>query len=348
VLGARANAAFTRVRPGTASIPGPANGRRASGSDRCAGRASLADGSSARTYETDATDAAAPPARTVQSHPVVNAFYVPLAVLLTGCVGFVLPPMKLSGGTGPMAGQVESGAGALELRSATTLRAGFHPLSLMPQAPASAFDAGLGYGGDLVFGQVAPTFRHRTSVHGPYLEGGYYPVRLPAGGATFRLGLRANADLLFQPRGVTGYGGTLVTEFEIGGYAAGGLSDEDDEDDDTAFGTVFGSWSLGGFAGGSARSFPGSSYAGLTAGLSVRVPFIAGVACCVWPGEGSDEASDPGTSSAATTWRLPKRHHQTHPATPVRSSPKPERIPTPKRDELKRERAAMSAPSTLR
>jgi hypothetical protein len=298
------------------------------------------------------SDAAAPPARAVQSHLVVNAFCVPLAALLTGCVGFVLPPMKLSGGTGPMAGQVEGGAGDIELRSATTLRAGFHPLSLMPQAPSSAFDAGLGYGGDLVFGQVAPTFRRRTSVHGPYLEGGYYPVRLPAGSATLRLGLRANADLLFlQSRGVTGYGGTLVTEFEIGGYSAGALADEDDEDDDTAFGTVFGSWSLGAFAGGSARSFPGSSYAGLTTGLSVRVPFIAGIACCVWPGEGSDgadDASDPGTSSTATRWRLPKRHHQTRPATPVRSSPRPERIPTPTRDELKRERAAMAPPSIRR
>jgi hypothetical protein len=292
------------------------------------------------------------PARAVQSHPLVSAFCVPLAALLTGCVGFVVPPMKLSGGAGPMAGQVEGVAGDLELRSATTLRAGFHPLSLMPQAPSGAFDAGLGYGGDRVFGQVAPAFKRRTSVHGPYLEGAYYPVRLPAGSATFRLGLRANADLLFlQPEGITGYGGTLVTEFEIGGYTAGGLSDEDDEDDEddeSAFGTVFGSWSLGAFGGGSARSFPGSSYAGLTPGLSVRVPFIAGVACCVWPGEGSDEASDPGTSAAATTWRLPKRHHQTHRATPVRSSPRKERIPTPERDELKRERAAMPAPSDLR
>jgi hypothetical protein len=272
---------------------------------------------------------------------LVKVSLAPLLALTTGCVGFVVPPVKLSAGTGPVAGLVERGTGDLDPTSATTLRAGFHPLSLMREAPSSAFDAGVGYGGDLVLGHAPPTFNRRTTVHGPYVEGAYYPLRLPAGGARFRMGVRANADVLFlEPRGVTGYGGTLVTELEIGGYVDGTTSDQEhEEDDDDAFTAVFGSWSLGAFAGGSFRAFPDSGYAGLAFGLSVRLPFIAAVACCFWPGDDDDDDDDAGVSSSSksTTWRLPKRRHETRPATPVRSSsPREERIPTPKRDELKR------------
>jgi hypothetical protein len=217
----------------------------------------------------------------------------------------------------------------------TTLRAGFHPLAMMPEASSSPFDAGVGYGADLLFGHAPPPFNRRTNAHGPYLEGAYYPLRLPAGGATFRWGARANVDLLFlEPRDAMGWGGTLVTELEIGGHSTGDFADADG--DGAVFGTAFGSWSIGAFAGGSTRTFPGSRYGGLTVGLSARLPFMAGIVCCVWSGGGE---SDSGSSSSSTTTvRLRKRRHETRPATPVRSSTppsRPERIPTPKRDELK-------------
>jgi len=265
----------------------------------------------------------------------VNKLLAPLLALSTGCLPFVVPPGKLSAGAGPAAGQVERGTGDLEPKSVTTLRAGFHPLSMMPESSSRRFDAGVGYGGDLVFGHAPPPYNRRTSAHGPYLEGAYYPVRLPAGGATFRWGARANLDLLFlEPRDVMGWGGTVVTELEIGGHSSGAFADADG--DGAVFGTAFGGWSIGAFAGGSARSFPDSRYGAFTAGLSARLPFMAGILCCAWSGGGG---SDSGSSSSSTTTvRLPKRRHQTKPATPVRSSPPPdpERISTPKRDELKR------------
>jgi hypothetical protein len=272
---------------------------------------------------------------------LVKQLLAPLLSLTTGCMGFVVPPVKLSGGVGPVAGHVERGVADLEPTSVTTLRAGFHPLSLMREAPANALDAGVGYGGDLVLGHAPPTFNRRATVHGPYVEGAYYPLRVRAGSATVRLGVRANADLLFhQPSGARGYGSTLVTELEIGGYSSGGLSGDDDGDGDgdAVLGTVLGSWSLGAFAGGSLRSFPRSHYAGLTAGLSVRVPLIAGVVCCGWP-SGDDDDDDDGATSSNGSWHLPKRRHRTRRATPVHSSPpasRPERIPTPERNELKR------------
>jgi hypothetical protein len=267
---------------------------------------------------------------------LVYKLLAPLVALSTGCLPFVVPPAKLSGGAGPATGQVERDTGDVEPRSTTTLRAGFHPLSMMPEASSSRFDAGVGYGGDLVFGHAPPPYR-RATAHGPYLEGAYYPVRLPAGRATFRWGARANVDLLFlEPRDVMGYGGTLVTELEIGGQATGAFTNTDG--DGAVFGTSFGSWSLGAFAGGTARSFPDSRYGAFTVGLSARLPFLAGIVCCAWPGE---SVSDSGSSSASTTTaHVPRRRHETRPATPVRSSPPPpsppkERIPTPKRDELK-------------
>jgi hypothetical protein len=271
--------------------------------------------------------------------PVVKKLLTPLVALSTGCLPFVVPPLKLSGGAGPATGEVERGTGDLEARSVTTLRAGFHPLSMMPKASSSRFDAGVGYGGDLVFGHAPPPQHGRTSAHGPYLEGAYYPVRLPAGRATFRWGARANADLLFlPPRDVMGWGGTLVTELELGGHSDGAFANADE--DGAVFGTSFGSWSIGAFAGGSTRSFPASSYQGFTAGLSARLPFMAGIVCCAWPGTSDDDGnSGSSSSSKRASFRLPKRRHETRPATPVRSSSppsRPERIPTPKRDELKR------------
>jgi hypothetical protein len=201
---------------------------------------------------------------------------------------------------------------------------------MMPASSRNAFDAGIGYGGDLVFGHAPPPYNRRSSAHGPYLEGAYYPVRLPAGGATFRWGARANLDLLFlEPRDVRGYGGTLVTELEIGGHADGAFADADG--DGAVIGTAFGGWSLGAFAGGTARSFPDSRYGAFTVGVSLRLPFMAGIVCCAW-----SSSSDSGSSSSTTIVHTTKRRHETRPATPVRPSPPPaERIPTPKRDELK-------------
>jgi hypothetical protein len=267
---------------------------------------------------------------------IVKTWLAPLMALSTGCLPFVVPPGKVAIGAGPATGEVKRDAGMLKPRSVTQLRAGFHPLDMMPKASQSAFDVGVGYGGDLIFSNAPARHDQHTSAHGPYLEAAYYPLRVPAGNAMLRWGARGNLDLLYlEPKDVMGFGGTAVTELEITGHAAGAFADADG--DGAVFGTSWGQWSVGAFVGGSARSFPVTNYRAITAGFAARIPFAAGIVCCAFfSGGGSDDSHH---HHHTTTVVLPKRRHETRPATPVRSSPPPskppERIPTPKKDELK-------------
>lgn len=269
----------------------------------------------------------------------MNKLWAPLMALTTGCLPFVVPPAKVEIGAGPAMGAVKRSGGTLRPKSVTQLRAGFHPLDMMPTAADGPFDAGIGYGGDLVFGHSPGG--GRTSAHGPYLEAAYFPLRVPAGKAVFRWGARGDLDLLYlEPKNVLGWGGTLVTELEITGHAQGAFADADG--DGAVFGTAWGQWSLGAFVGASARDFPVSHYQAITAGISARLPFMLGIVCCAFisprssSGGGSSNISFSGGSS--TTATAPRPRHETRPATPVRSSPPPARIPTPTRDELKEKR----------
>lgn len=243
----------------------------------------------------------------------------------SGCFPFVVPPARVSVGAGPATGDVERSSGSLEPRSTTTLRAGFHPLQLMPGASKRMFDAGVGYGGDLVYGHAPASYDRRTSAHGPYVEAGVYPVRLPVSSATtFRWGGRGTLDLLFlEPQNTLGYGGTLATEFEFSGDASGPFASADEES--IVLGAGHGQWALGGFIGGSMRHFDGADYGGLTFGVSARIPLAFGVICCAWGGgDDHDDAphATPRPRKAATPTPAAKAPE---PITATRvAAPKPE------------------------
>ncbi len=234
----------------------------------------------------------------------------------SGCLPFVVPPAKLSVGAGPAVGSIPRTSGTLEPRSVTTLRAGLHPLQLVEGASRRAFDLGLGYGGDFVFGRAPEHYDERAVAHGPYLEGAYYPVRLPVGStSTFRWGARVNADLLFlEPLDLLGYGAMAATEIELSGDANGPFAEADEQDGILA-GAAIGQWSIGAFLGGAVRAFPEARYGALTAGISVRIPFAFGVACCAWSW-GSD------ATTTETTEHSEPHHHHAEPA----KSPPPERV----------------------
>jgi len=176
------------------------------------------------------------------------------------------------------------------------------------------FDAGVGYGGDLIFGHAPANDDRRTSAHGPYVEVGLYPMRLPVGDkTTFRWGGRGTADLLFlEPRNTLGYGGTLATEFEFSGDASGPFATADE--DSIVLGAGHGQWAIGGFVGGSVRHFEGADYGGLTFGVSARIPLAFGV---IWAW-GSHDDDDHGSPPPATP-----RPHKAATPTPAAKAPEP-------------------------
>jgi len=248
--------------------------------------------------------------------------------LASGCLPFAAPPARVSIGAGPATGELERSSGSLELRSTTSLRAGLHPLQLVPGASKRMFDAGIGYGGDLVFGHAPANYDRRTSAHGPYVEVGLYPLRLPLGSATtFRWGGQGTADLLYlEPKNTLGYGGSLSTAFEFSGDASGPFASADD--DGIVVGAGHGQWAIGGFVGGSVRHFPDGDYGGLTFGVSARIPLAAGVICCVWSGDDDDHdhhsppPAAPRPHKAATPTPASKSPEPT--TTPRASAPRPE------------------------
>jgi hypothetical protein len=257
------------------------------------------------------------------------------AVSLTGCLPFVVPPMRVSAGAGPAFGSFERPVGTVRPRAVANLRAGFHPLSLRQRAARRPFDIGAGYGVDLL------SATHPTTIHGPYLEVGYYPVRAPLGSSTtFRWGGRGAFELL-RLNDRFGYGGTLITEVELSGDTQGTFAGTGDDGTMTA-GAAHGQWAIGAYVGGSGRDFRDGAYGAITLGLSARIPFLAGVMCCFW---GDDDDDDGG---ATPSYALPTRRRErsrepaprehvpakpTRPASPTRTRPHVPARPKPVDDD---------------
>jgi hypothetical protein len=221
-----------------------------------------------------------------------------VALALSSCMPFALPPARLSLGTGPSAGTVTRPDDvALHAKQVTGFRAGLHPLSMLDHASSRSFDAGVGYGVDFITGSERPTQpagqrdSHDLS-HGPYLEGAYYPLRGRLSDATYlRFGGRGDVDLLFlEPDDRVGVGGTGVAELELATDVSGPFVSADS--DGVVLGTQRGQWALGVFAGGTLRNFRDASYGGFTGGVSIRMPLAAGMICCAWS-HGSSRDPEP-------------------------------------------------------
>jgi hypothetical protein len=128
-------------------------------------------------------------------------------------------------------------------------------------------------------------------VQGPYVQTAYSPWRRDLGNAWVRVGARADLDLLFVGHArATGFGGSAVLELELSQDASGPFVSEDDDDPGFVAGVQHGRWAFALFAGGTLRQFEAAGYGGLTAGVSLRLPFVAGIACCAWPGRSSEVA----------------------------------------------------------
>ena len=187
-------------------------------------------------------------------------------------------------------------AAGTETRSTPTgvIRAALHPTQVWDTSVDQLLDAGVGYRAEIPIREREPA----ATLHGPYAEVGLYPVRLPIGRTTrLRWGGYGSADLeLASPHSV-GFGGTLGTLLEVSGVSNGAFAGTDQ--DGAVAGVAHGQWAVGVFANASLRDVHGDFAQGLSAGLSVRMPFMAGIACCVWP---SSDDSDSGKKR--------KRHHE--------------------------------------
>lgn len=242
----------------------------------------------------------------------------------TGCMPFAVPPARLSLGGGPVTGAVPYGASELPLDVGATFRAGFHPLDLAEGSSERAFDVGAGYvldwlSTDMPNSPNAPPEDDHTYAQGPYLQGAYSPLRHRLGDTYLRVGGRADIDLLFLPnQPETGFGGSAVLELELSHDVSGPFASSQDDEPGFAAGVQHGRWALGVFAGGTLRQFDDQGYGGLTAGLSVRIPLLVGIACCAW-GSDDDDDAEPPRKRAEPRRRLQRKPAEPRPARPTAS-----------------------------
>ena len=222
-----------------------------------------------------------------------------LASAATSCLPFVTPPARLSVGPAthfdrvPGAAREDSRSGFTELRAAT------HPLDLVDGAENNWFDVGLGYQGEL-----PPADNQDTPiVHGPYLELGAYPVSARLGPSlTLRGGTYGTVSSLWRTDLPSpGVGGSLGALVEISGGTAGTFAGSG-SDGSVVAGYARGRWAIGLWGSGSLHDFSDGAYRGVAAGLSVRLPLLAGVVCCAWP----DFSKHGGGGSARSASSAPR------------------------------------------
>lgn len=215
----------------------------------------------------------------------------------SGCAPYVVPPSQLSVGVGPTNGYIAN----REVKDHTAqpahynLRGGIHPLGAVEGLADRYVDVGVGY----QLERSHPSDGESRFVHGPYLELDGFAIPAKKTGSSVRVGARGTLDLLLAnydyDRHVGG-GGMLAALVEFVDYGQSEYSD--DNGDTTNAGVTAGELSIGGFVGASYRNLGAQSYWGAVIGLSVRLPFVAGVVCCSL-GSDSDSDSDYGSSGSS-------------------------------------------------
>jgi hypothetical protein len=251
---------------------------------------------------------------------------------------FVVPPSRVSVGAGPISNQLDERAGREPAGGVASLRAGLHPLQALDAAPRHWFDPGAGYQLEGPLRAGAP------HVHGPYLDLGVYPMRLPLAEAAYlRWGGRIMFDYLFLSGNQTsehGFGGALVTNVEVTAGESGAFVNADEES--AVAGLVQGQWGFGLFAGAETRRFGGAHYEGLTFGITLRVPFLVGVICCALPWNDDEAPPVAAKAKRRSTPARPgseasdeRRREREGDSTPKRRRPSPDyepARPTPRDD----------------
>ncbi len=227
---------------------------------------------------------------------------VSLALTSTGCVPFLVPPARVETGIGTRVRPPKTRDGVEGSRATGMMRAGLHPLQLIgPEAPAWA-DFAFGYRSEWVLDDS------ERPLHGPYAELGLYPVRPRLSRSTrLRFGGYTSADAILTSAREPGLGATLGTLVELTGFSSGAFGHADDED--LVGGVTHGQWAVGLFASSSFRNADDRFSQTISTGLSFRMPFVVGIACCAWPGNWSSSTSEEDSSEprpASKSWH-PKR-----------------------------------------
>ena len=200
------------------------------------------------------------------------------AATLGGCMPFILPPGQASAGAATTGASPKPAPRTPDDERGTgTLRAGMHPLGFLESERDRRLDFGAGY----VLERVARDDGY-TTAHGPYIELDAFPLRAHADIFTARFGVRTMVEALtLEEAGEWGGGATVALAAELTGFASGPFGESGSKG--AIVGVAHGEAGLGAYAGVSHRRFSDDQYWLASAGLSLRVPFAAGVVCCFVP-----------------------------------------------------------------
>jgi|GEM_PF-1749829 len=203
-----------------------------------------------------------------------------VALTAAGCVPFATPPARVSVGATSMWRLPQRDGVDVSHSSGATWRAGVHPLDVVMDPNARRwFDVGAGYQGETLRRAERDAPRS-PSAHGPYLEIGAYPTLARFNERSrLRLGGFASGELLFREGASTGTGQTLGALLEFSHDVDGPFAGSGD-DGGFVFGQALGKLSAGVFVNASFRQFREQNELGVSGGLSFRIPYSAGVACC--------------------------------------------------------------------
>jgi len=219
---------------------------------------------------------------------------LPLTLWFSGCLPFAVPPSRIESGVGTRFYERDPATGVIAPKSAGVLRGAIHPTQVLGAPAERLFDVGLGYRGEWRLSEPGP------ALHGPYAELGLYPLRAPLGRRTrLRWGSYASADVVLADQRAPGVGATLGTLLELSGESAGGSFSHVDEDS-AVFGAAQGQWAVGLFANTALREVNDDFSQSVVTGMSLRLPFVVGVACCAWPRFGEREERH-GVSKSASS-----------------------------------------------
>jgi hypothetical protein len=190
---------------------------------------------------------------------------------------FAVPPARIEMGPGTVLHERNQPIDAAGPRNTTVLRGGLHPTQLLDAPAARLFDVGLGYRSEWQLELPEQT------IHGPYAELGVYPLRLSVAPRTrVRWGGYASADAVLMRDRDPGLGATFGSLLEVTGEVRNGRFAKIDSDS-TVVGAAQGQWAVGWFASTTLRELDDDFSQSLVTGLSVRLPFVVGLACCAWP-----------------------------------------------------------------
>jgi hypothetical protein len=217
-------------------------------------------------------------------------------------------------------GNLGDGAGNTSNESLVAFRGALHPMGAMADGDRRVLDVGVGYVAEGSSGQDNANGTKAVTLQGPYLEVSAYPLRVPIGEKYgLRMGATSSVEALFREGSSNaGVGLTVGPALEFTGNASGPFASEDD-DGGVTVGQASGYWAVGLFANGSVRKFDEHYSSAFTGGISFRIPFAFGVACCAVPHFGSDDHSgraiSAGPSSSSSSSHSSRR----------RADPKPGR-----------------------